>query len=65
MADVTSSPDLSSLLVVGGCVEHLLCELWDRPHIGCAPQARLLREKVGREGMWLGEGGCVVREGVY
>ena len=46
MADVVSSPDLSSLLVMGGCVEHLLCELWDGPHIGFVPQARLLKEKV-------------------
>eukprot|EP00731_Ephydatia_muelleri_P024519 Em0016g790a len=48
MADVTSSPDLSSLLVVGGCVEHLLCELWNDPHISFAPQARLLKEKDNR-----------------
>eukprot|EP00731_Ephydatia_muelleri_P024528 Em0016g799a len=48
MADVTSSPDLSSLLVAGGCVEHLLCELWNDPHISFAPQARLLKEKDNR-----------------
>ena len=60
MPDVASSLDLSRLLVVGGCVEHLLHELWDQPHVSCAPQARLLKEKVGERGRgvvgWMVEG---------
>ena len=41
-------------------MEHLLCELWNDPHISFAPQARLLKEKVSVYRRWLG-----VRESLW